>query len=399
MAHFWDVKLTRLTNSGNVIDATISPDGKYIVYALSDRSSQGLYIRQVSTANDKEIMPPGRVGVFGMTFSPDGTELYYAIKANLDAGTLYRIPVLGGTPVKVLEKIDGPISFSPDGKQFVLVRGNYPNTGESALVIANLDGSGQRDLVVKKTPERLSPIFFTGPSWSPDGKIIAASLGTLGGRSKVVGFSPDDGSEKVLSSESWPFAGRVQWLPDMSGLLVIAGDTVGSAQVWIVNYPDGRVRRVTNDLGTYRSIGLTHEGKTFTTVQAQGLVNVWVVPEGNAAKANRLPTGNIGFYSSSGNNLSWTPDGRIVFVSNEGGIADIWIADSDGSHRKQLTSNGAANFAPVVSADGRYIVFITVRDGKRNLWRMNLDGSNPLRLTSGLADANPSFSPDVRWVV
>ena len=66
------------------------------------------------------------------------TELYYAIKANLDTGTLYRIPVLGGIPVKVLEKIDGPISFSPDGKQFVLVRGNYPNPGESALVIANL---------------------------------------------------------------------------------------------------------------------------------------------------------------------------------------------------------------------------------------------------------------------
>src|ERR1051325_10737667 len=166
MVHFWDIKLSRLTNSGNVIDATISPDGKYIVYALSDRSSQSLYIRQVSTANDKEIMPPGRVGVFGMTFSPDGTELYYAIKANLDSGTLYRIPVLGGTPVKVLEKIDGPVSFSPDGKRFVMVRGNYPNTGESALIIANLDGSEQRDLVVKKSPERFSPIFFTGPSWS-----------------------------------------------------------------------------------------------------------------------------------------------------------------------------------------------------------------------------------------
>jgi serine/threonine protein kinase/Tol biopolymer transport system component len=399
VAHFLDVQLTRLTNSGNVIDATISPDGKYIVYALSVRSSQSLYIRQVSTANDKEIVPPGRVGVFGMTFSPDGTELYYAIKANLDSGTLYRIPVLGGTPVKVLEKIDGPISFSPDGKRFVLVRGNYPNTGESALVIANLDGSGQRDLVVKKSPERLSPIFFTGPSWSPDGKIIAASVATIGGRSKVVGFTSDDGSEKVLSSESWAFAGRVHWLPDMSGLLLIGGDNAGAAQVWLVNYPDGRVRRVTNDLGTYRSIGLTHDGKTFTTVQAQGLVNVWVVPEGNAAKATRLPTGNIGFYSSSGNNLSWTPDGRIVFVSNEGGIADIWIADSDGSHRKQLTSNGAANFVPVVSADGRYIVFVSGRDGRRNLWRMNVDGSNPVRLTSGLADANPSFSPDGRWVV
>ena len=397
--HFSNVKLTRLTNSGNAIDATISPDGKYIVYALSDRSSQSLYIRQVSTANDKQIVAPGRVGVFGMTFSPDGTELYYAIKANLDSGTLYRMPVLGGTPTKVLENIDGPISFSPDGKQFVLVRGNYPNPGESALVIANLDGAGERNLVVKKTPERLSPLFFTGPSWSPDGKIIAATVATVGGRSRVVGFSPDDGSEKNLSSESWSFSGRVQWLPDMSGLLVIAGDSVASAQVWIVNYPDGRTRRVTNDLGTYRSIALTHDGKAFTTVQAQGLVNLWVMPEGNSAKATRLPTGNIGFYSSAGNNLSWTPDGRIVFVSNEGGIADVWIADPDGGNRKQLTANAAANFSPVVSVDGRYIVFVSWREGKRNLWRINFDGSNPVRLTAGLADAFPSISPDGRWVV
>ena len=399
MVHFWDVKLTRLTNSGNAIDATISPDGKYIVYALSDRSSQSLYIRQVSTANDKLIVPPARVGVFGMTFSPDGTELYYALKANLDAGALYRIPVLGGTPVKVLEKIDGPISFSPDGKQFVLVRGNYPNNGESALVIANLDGSGERNLVVKKNPDRLSPIFFTGPSWSPDGKIIAATVVTVGGSSRVFGFSVADGSEKSLSSESWPYAGRVQWLPDMTGLLVIAGESPASSQVWMMNYSDGRIRRVTNDLGAYRAIGLTQNAKTFTTVQAEGLVNLWVLPDGNAAKAIRLPTGNIAFYSSAGNNLSWTPDGRIVFVSNEGGNADIWVADPDGSNRKQLTSNGANNFAPVVSADGRYIVFMWARDGRRNLWRMNLDGSNPVRLTSGLADCYPSLSPDSRWVV
>jgi eukaryotic-like serine/threonine-protein kinase len=400
VAHFWDVQLTRLTNSGNVIDATISPDGKYIVYVLSDRSSQSLYIRQVSTANDKLIVPPAPVGFFGMTFSPDGTELYYALKANLDTGSLYRIPVLGGIPVKVLEKIDAPISFSPDGKQFVLVRGNYPTIGESALVIANLDGSSERTLVVKKNPERLSPIFFTGPSWSPDGKIIAASVATIGGRSRVIGFSAADGSETNLSPESWSFSARVQWMPDMTGLLVIAGDNPGAAQVWYLNYPDGRVRRVTNDLGTYRAIGLTQEGKTLTTVQAQGLVNLWVVPEGDVAKAVRLPTGNISFYSSSGNNLSWSPDGKkIVFVSNEGGGADVWVAQPDGTNRKQLTSNGALNFSPTISTDGRYIVFVSWREGKKNVWRMNFDGSNPVRLTSGLADSYPTLSPDDRWVV
>ena len=397
--HFWDVQLTRLTNSGNVIDATISPDGKYLVYVLSDRSSQSLYIRQVSTANDKLIVPPAHVGYFGMTFSPDGNELYYAVKANLDAGALYRIPVLGGIPVKILEKIDGPISFSPDGKRFVLVRGNYPNAGESALVISNLDGSEQRDLAVKKNPERFSPLFFTGPSWSPDGKIIATTLATLGGRSKVVGFSAEDGSASDLSTETWPFTARVQWLPDMSGVLVVAGDNPSSSQHWLISYPDGRARRVTNDLNAYRAISLTQDGKKFSTVQAHGLVNLWVVPEGDAEKAVRLPTGNVSFYSSSGNNVSWTREGKIVYVSNEGGAADIWIADPDGENRRQLSANGASNFSPVVSPDDRYIVFVSWRDGKRNIWRMNMDGSSPLRLTSGLGEAFPSISPDGRWVV
>jgi serine/threonine protein kinase/Tol biopolymer transport system component len=399
VAHFADTRLTRLTNSGNAIDATISPDGKYIVYALSDRSRQSLYIRQVSTANDKEIVAPAPVGFFGMTFSPDGTELYYAVKANLDAGTLYRVPVLGGTPIKVLEKIDAPVSFSPDGKQFVFIRGNYPNSGESALVIANLNGSGERNLVIKKLPQRFYPLFFTGPSWSPDGKIIAASIGTVGGRSKVAGFSVDDGSERDLSPEAWPFSARVQWLPDMSGLLVVAGENPGAAMLWHIDYPGGAIRRVTNDLNAYRAIGLTQDGTKFTTVQAQGLVNVWIVPDGEAKKAVRLPTGNVSFYSSTGNTIAWTPTGRIAFVSNEGGKADIWLADLDGANRKQLTANKGMNFSPVVSNDGRYVVFASWQDDKKNIWRMNLDGSNPVRLTSGLADSFPSISPDGSWVV
>lgn len=402
VAHFQDVNLARLTNSGNAIDATISPDGKYIVYALSDRSSQSLWIRQVSTANDKLVVQPARVGYFGLTFSPDGSEIYYAVKANLDPGTLYRIPTLGGTPVKLLEKIDGPISFSPDGKQFVLVRANSPETGSSSLVIANTDGTGERSLAVKKFPDRFAPIFFTGPSWSPDGKTVAASVTTLGGGSKVVGFSVADGKEQPLEHQSWQFAGRVQWLPDMSGLLVVAGENPGSAQLWLISYPEGTARRVTNDLSTYRAIGLTQDGKKFTTVQAQGLVNLWVVPDGEAAKGYRLPTGNVSFYASIGNNVAWTPDGRIVFVSTEGGNANIWITSLEndgGSNREQLTANGAMNFSPVVTSDGKYIVFSVWREGKSNLWRMNLDGSNPVQLTFGLAEGLPSVTADSRGVL
>jgi Tol biopolymer transport system component len=395
---FWDIKISRITNSGNAIDATISPDGKYIVYALSSRNSQSLYIRQVNAPNDILIVPPAPVGVFGMTFSPDGTELFYAIKA-LDVGTLFRVPVLGGTPVKVLEKIDGPISFSPDGKRFVFVRANYPNPGASALVIANVDGSGQHDLVVKKLPEKLSPIFFTGPSWSPDGRLVAATVLTVGGTNRLVGFSVDDGGERDLSPQRWGYAGRTQWLGDMSGLLLVAGDGVREAQIWHVSYPEGKARRVTNDLSAYRSIGLTADNRKLTAVQAEGLVNVWVAPGGDAAKATRLSTGNVGFYASAGNSVAWTPDKRLVITSNEGGAQDLWLSDPDGSNRKQLTAGGGQNISPFVSPDGRYVVYSSQRDGIKSIWRVNIDGSNQLKLTSGIADTYPNISPDGKWVI
>ena len=37
--------------------------------------------------------------------------------------------------------------------------------------------------------------------------------------------------------------------------------------------------------------------------------------------------------------LSWTPDGRIVYVSQESGNDDIWIMNADGTGRKRLTND------------------------------------------------------------
>src|SRR5687768_506313 len=316
---FQATTITRLTNSGKVIDATLSPDGRYVVYVLSDARKQSVWIRQVTTANDKVVVPPMEVGVFGITVSRDGNDLYYVIKQNLDKGTLYRVPIFGGTPTKILEWIDAPVSFSPDGKRMVVIRGNYPGEGDSALLIVNADGTGEQLLAQRKRPEAFVPIFFTGPSWSSDGELVAATVSKVGELSQVVAFRVKDGQEQVLTKSGFPFIGRTQWLPDMSGLLVVAGTSTADPQVWLLSYPSGTMRPLTNDLDQHRSMGLSDDADKFVTVVSSGLVNVWVAPEGDAKRAVQLPVGNLGLYSSGGNSVDWTPDGRIVFSSNESG--------------------------------------------------------------------------------
>ncbi|HWT01953.1 MAG TPA: protein kinase [Pyrinomonadaceae bacterium] len=414
VAHFQSVNITRLTSHGKATHVAISPDGKYFVYALSDAGRQSLWLRQTDAVNDTQIVPPAPGGYFGITFSRDGSQLYYTLKAN-DAGTLYRMPVLGGTPVKVLSGIDCPISFSPDGKQFAFVRGDYPSRGESGLFIADADGGNVRQLAARKPPEFFFPIFFTGPSWSPDGRLIASAVVNASFQGRVVVFSVADGSEQVLTREAWPQVARVEWLPDMSGLLVNGRDQKSTVpQIWFLSYPEGEARKVTNDLSFYRAISLSADASRLVTVQTTGLVNIWLVAGDDAASAVKLPAapqgqssgdavqlsiGNVG-YLGGNESISWTPDGRMVYVNATGKESDIWIMNADGSNRKQLTASGSGqNHNPVVTPDGRHVVFTSGRTGARTVWLMNIDGSDARPLTDGLAEFLPDVSPDGRWVV
>ncbi|HXT62925.1 MAG TPA: protein kinase [Pyrinomonadaceae bacterium] len=398
--HFQATSVARVTNSGKVIDARLSHDGTYLVYTLSDAGKQSLWIRTVTASNEKMIVPPAAVGIFGFTFSPDDREIFYVIKANFDAGTLYRIPTLGGTPQKLLERIDAPVTFAPDGKRMAFVRASFPTEDQSALIITNVDGTDEQILALKKKPDRFAPIFFTAPSWSPDGKLIATSVLTPGAQSRVIAFPVAGGTEINLSPEAWPFTGQVQWMPDMSGLILIAGSNAGTgAQLWFLSYPSGEKRQITNDLEQHRAIGLTADGTKFVNVVATGLMGLWVAPDGDASRAVLLPTGNVGWGGSYGNTVSWTPDGRIVFVVAEGNDFNLWISDADGENRKALTSNLGRNTGPVVSPDGQYVVFSSTRGGALNIWRMNIDGSNPKQLTRGVAESQTTISPDGRWIV
>jgi len=68
----------RSTETGNVLRAAISSDGKYVAYATGSSGQQGLWLRQVATHTDIQISSPQAGVLFGLTFSHDSNYIYFA---------------------------------------------------------------------------------------------------------------------------------------------------------------------------------------------------------------------------------------------------------------------------------------------------------------------------------
>ena len=133
----------------------ISPDGRYVMYLMRDGEKQSLWVRQVATGSDVQVLAPDVVNFAGLTFSPDGNYIYFirSDKSTFNYSYLYRMPVLGGLAQQLIRDIDGPISFAPDGKRFATVRGVPRLKGapvmatdlraSSSLVLAGLAAEGE----------------------------------------------------------------------------------------------------------------------------------------------------------------------------------------------------------------------------------------------------------------
>ncbi len=404
-APFQTTKVTSLTATGKVRIAAISPDGKYVAYAEEDARQQSLWVKQMATGSNIQIIPPADAGYLGLTFSNDSNYVYY-VRDEKDnpLANLYQVPALGGASRKLIERIDSAVTFSPDGQRLAFVR-DYDNKKESALVIANTDGSGERTLSTRKSPDTFYIDDKTRIAWSPDGKIIACpaqSSDPNGEYFNVVGVRLEDGSEKPLTSQKWGWVSQVAWLSDGSGLVILAAELAAlkvalpySMQLWHLSYPGANARRITNDLNSYRAVSLTADSNSLVTVQTNRVSNIWVAPKGDLSRTRQISSGTL----DGNSGLTWTPDGRIVYRSNASGKPDIWVMDVDGSNQRRLTHEGQYSTRPTVSPDGRYIVFASDRGGKFNIWRMDMDGGNPKPLTDGKLNGNPNFSPDGRWAV
>jgi eukaryotic-like serine/threonine-protein kinase len=383
-------RLTRLTSAGTAFIAALSPDGRYVVHAKQEAGGYGLWLRQTATSSDVRIVPPTDVAIDGLTFGPDGNYVYYnAYQANQGIAALYRVPVLGGAAVKLIDDVDSGVAFSPDRRRLAFMRGS-PVQGITELMVADADGGNVRALGKAVAPDKF---LSEQPAWSPDGATILALAGSSRPGVPTIAYAVDvaTGTAKPIG-EPWGMVRDVQWLPDGRSYLITGLDLSGlaSPQIWRVTYPEGERSRVTNDLNAYVGASLSSDGRSLATVQTSTTASIYVMD--GPDKEPALLIGGAG-RADGAQGIAWMPDGRLVYTSTASGLSQVWIADRDGGNQRQLTTRTPPAWAPRASPDGAWVYFSSYARSFA-LFRVAPDGSGFTTLTSVGDARDPLVSPD-----
>jgi Tol biopolymer transport system component len=391
-AAFEHFTVSPVTETGKASLAALSPDANYILNVQRDAGQQSLWLRNVPTKSNTQIVPPSDDQYHSLSFSPDGNSIYFTKdeKTEKNVYSLYRAPVLGGNPERIVHDIGSGISFSPDRSHIVFIRFKR-NEGEGDLIVASADGSGEKLLSKQNTRLR-------APAWSPDGKLIAAAElnADQTSLSSLDLFDTSTGEKQTFKKSDMILESPV-WLPDQSGILVVASgreSNFNRDQIGLFSYPQGVYRPITNDTNSYPIISLSADGKTIATVQSQYVGTLETAPyeTSGAGKpvtiSSRPPTNWFG----------WTPDGKLL-VEQENGIFQM---NADGSNRAPLLHDDFPSFGPISCDHGRYIMFASASRGggnSINIWRADSTGGNLKQITTGTDDEPAMCSPDGKWLV
>lgn len=393
--------IKRLTSKGTVNRAVVSPDGKFFVYNLAEKGSSrsSLWIGQTDGHSEMQLLPPADLNFNPRSFSADGNWLYYAVSEQRDfeSATLYKIQVLGGIPQRLADNISIYAILSPDEKHIAFVRENRGDN-TSAIVISDLDGSGQREIAVRTSGQS---IVTHSLSWSAGGKMIAFAA-NVGVEKGMEVFSVDiaSGEVKQVTSLNWLGIPKLEWLSDGSGLVAVARDknSFDSNQIWRIDYESGKSQKIINDLLQYgASLSLSADSSSLVALQAILESNIWIGPSEDLANARQVTFGSSGQEGWYG--MDWTADGGIIYVARIDRSLTLWAMDSNGANAKQITPVGFLDYHPSATADGKYIAFESNRSGTPQIWRARTDGSDLQQLTFEGSNSDPHAMPDSKTVV
>jgi serine/threonine protein kinase/Tol biopolymer transport system component len=392
---FANFSVTKVTETGDAVEAALSPDGKYIlslVRAKSDNGLASLWLRNVPTNSMTRVEPPANVWYNGLRFSPDGNYFYsvHSEPGNSALKYLYRTPLLGGTPERLAADVDSNVTFSPDGRKLAFMRYDNPDPGKYQLIVRSVDGGDETVLTSGPNSQGLY-----APAWSPDGKMIMCGV------TQPADFASGLMSVDAITGQQRLFRGfadslaYASWMPDGKSLLILNSNRSSNyrqRQIALISHPEGRLNPVTRDTNNYSDLSVSSNGEVLATVLSESHWNLSLM----AAAPGDSDVREID-QADAFTNFTWTHDGRLV--DDKDGMLR-WVNPESGVKGILATEQDSSSGDPSACSDGHYLVFDNSRfagNAARSIWRVDSSGGNLKQISNGKTDTFPVCSPDAKW--
>jgi Tol biopolymer transport system component len=192
------------------------------------------------------------------------------------------------------------------------------------------------------------------------------------------------------------------WLPDGSGF--VYSSSRGSTMLYP---PVCNLRTIARNGGGDRALTFGDDSYIDPDVHPTGRVvmsrvrmrsDIWKFPIAGSPAENTRHATRITRQTGQVQTPSVSPDGtHVVYISDNGGHANLWVATTDGSTARQITFETdplVSVGVPVWSPRGDVIAFVMNRSGQGGLWAVR-PGAALRHVVRGWA---PCWSSDGRWL-
>ncbi|MEZ5421624.1 MAG: winged helix-turn-helix domain-containing protein, partial [Pyrinomonadaceae bacterium] len=222
------IKFTKLTDTGDLTGAVLSPDGKSIAF-IRDGS---IFLKDILTEKEIKLDIPGHTSVSSLRFSPDGNLLYFRNnKALSTQAAIVRTSRFGGDVETVIDRSWGSFSVSPDGKKIAYIL-NVPPIAKFNLKVRNLETGEEHDHFTTEQPENIC--LRCAPAWSPDGTKIVFTILVPPGNGRLIVLDLTSGKTDEIKFKKLRRFEQAAWLPDGSSFLLSASEGSRFFHIWKV---------------------------------------------------------------------------------------------------------------------------------------------------------------------
>jgi Tol biopolymer transport system component/DNA-binding winged helix-turn-helix (wHTH) protein len=384
------------TDAGEQSRPALSPNGKRLafVWAKEDGGHQHIYIKEMGSESLLRLTELSE-DEYSPTWSPDGNQIGFLSSSKSGLG-LY-VASLAASPsvrkIYIPEETtrwdQGALSWSPDGKSFVLVDHIGAQPSSSIYLI---DVETMRAHALTNPPSGwegdLSPVF------SPDGTKIAFLRASESWVVDLYWISTHGGEPRQITHDGKTING-ITWSSDNRSV-VFSSNRAGQYALWKVALDGTAPQRmpVGTEDATQPAIPLNGNNLAFVEYSAIfGILHVFSSKEVSRDSKPSLIVSS----SAQDSAPSASPDAsQFAFQSWRSGNQQIWVSSIDGQSLRQLTPSDAnltVTGSPSWSPNGEQILFDSRIDGHAHIFVISAAGGRPQQITFGeVNDIVPRWS-------